>query len=441
MLNKKIISTALVAVAVTAFFTACGNDSKSGNTKPVTVEDIKTNYVSIAHAVYSDSLETAKELQTSVDSFLADPTQANLIAAQVAYKATRKPYQQSEIMRWDGAITANKPEGNLTSVDDWEGQVNAWPLEEDQIESIIAGSDTIDMQLLVDRNGTLPDGTENEANVTTGVHAVEFLLWNKDENARGAGVRDVADFGKDADCTENAAETIQCRRSSYLRVATDLLVKDLTDMQNEWSPEAEKKVGTLAYNYLQSDKALDYMVQAIGSMAVGELGGARLSAGLWRPNVLDSTKFEKGLYEEEHDCFSDLSHVAVYYNYQGILNAWNGTYKKLDGTEINGASLAQHIKAKSFSTYKKLDALLVETQAKMKKIYDAGERVGDTRKSFDQIIEDSFKTYEKEAEKTPELVAVESTLVNLAKIEFLIVELVEVMSLDAVDTDEIGETD
>jgi putative iron-regulated protein len=66
-----------------------------------------------------------------------------LLAAKVAYKAIRAPYQQSEIMRFDSIITVGAnldTDGGPASVDEWEGQVNAWPLDENHIITIIAGS-------------------------------------------------------------------------------------------------------------------------------------------------------------------------------------------------------------------------------------------------------------------------------------------------------------
>ncbi len=82
-------------------------------------------YANVAEAIYSDSLAKAKELQTAVDAFLAAPTEDNLKAARTAWKAARVPYQQSEGYRFGNSI-----------VDDWEGRVNAWPLDEGLIDYV-----------------------------------------------------------------------------------------------------------------------------------------------------------------------------------------------------------------------------------------------------------------------------------------------------------------
>src|SRR3546814_14954469 len=67
-----------------------------------------------------------------------------------------------------------------------------------------------------------------EANVATGYHAIEFLLWGQDLNGTGpgAGNRPASDFST-ADCTGGSCE----RRGEYLKVATELLIDDLKDME------------------------------------------------------------------------------------------------------------------------------------------------------------------------------------------------------------------
>ena len=69
----------------------------------------------------------ARDLQGSVNQFIANPTAKNLKAARAAWRVARVPYQQSEVYRFGNAI-----------VDDWEGKVNAWPLDEGLIDYVAA---------------------------------------------------------------------------------------------------------------------------------------------------------------------------------------------------------------------------------------------------------------------------------------------------------------
>ena len=258
-------------VAVVSIITACGGGGGSSGDgtadRSVSAADVKSNHVDIAYAMYSDSLSTAELLQTAVTTFLATPTEGNLELARVAYKAARVPYQQSEILRWDTDITlgSNTGDDGIESVDEWEGQVNAWPLAEGLIDyveggdgnNIISGADTINSAYLMTQNGI----DDNDANVATGVHAIEFLLWGQDLNGTdaGSGERPATDYDTGAGCTNGNCD----RRAQYLQVATDLLVSDLTDMVSEWSPAAESTDGTLAYNFVNHDDAIAYIA---GSM-------------------------------------------------------------------------------------------------------------------------------------------------------------------------------
>ena len=179
---------------ISALIVACGDgssgDGSSDRYKPQTVSgaEVKASYVAMARAAYVDSLESARELQPASSTLIVTPTESNLEAAQAACKAARVRYQQSEIMRWDTALT----------LANWEGQVNAWPLDENHIVAIIETSEPINRELLLARNGA----DDNEANVTTGVHAIEFMLCGVDTHGTGpgAGERPASDYADDGSC-------------------------------------------------------------------------------------------------------------------------------------------------------------------------------------------------------------------------------------------------
>ena len=381
---KKVLATAVAGVLGGVLMTACGGDDEV-----VTEAQVKENYVAMAYAAYSDSLSTAQSLQAAVDTFLETPNEQNLTAAKVAYKTARVPYQQSEIMRWDTSITivSNTGTEGIASVDEWEGQVNAWPLDESLIDYvvdgqggtntgyIIAGTDAITTESLIDSNGAAVNGLtgdEAEANVATGVHAIEFLLWGQDLNGTdaGAGERPATDYSLE-NCTNENCD----RRRTYLEVVTGLLVSDLEAMVAEWSPEAAMTDGTLAYNFLSSELALDYILLSMKSMATDELASARMGAGL---DLLDP--------EEEHDCFSDMSHVAIYYNYQGVRNAFYGSYtSEVGGESVSGASIGDLIRQADEATYAAIEAAFTAIEEDMLAIYNLGEMSVDPIR-FDQII-------------------------------------------------------
>lgn len=394
-----------------AALTACDSEPDNFNT----TDQVADNHADIAYAAYSDSKAAALALQQSINAFIAAPTENNLLIAKAAYKTIRTSYQQSEIMRFDSIITVGKnldADGGPASVDEWEGQVNAWPLDENHINTIIAGSEVINVELLISQNGA----DDNDANVTTGIHAVEFMLWGSDFNGTeaGSGERPASDFAIDGLCADSECE----RRAQYLSAATNLLVDDLTVMANEWSPAAKITSGTLAYNFVNSPFAMDYMVGSMITMATDELASARMGSGL-----------ELGDPEEEHDCFSDLSHLAIYHNFQGVKNAFYGTYKSANYS-VSGASLAVLVNNKNNATFDAVDAALTSIEGKMVQILDAGEREVDPVK-FDQIIGQSSSGVER--------IIAESAVTELIALDTELELMAEVLALENIDSEFDGD--
>src|SRR5215510_6194981 len=153
----------------------------------VTGAAVIKHYEDVAEAMYSDAHAAALELQTAVDAFLAAPNADSLDAARQAWIASRPWYQQTEGFRFGNAI-----------VDDWEGRVNAWPLDEGLIDyvdnksygdssdenplyvanvigskEIRIGNDTVDVSSITpDVLKTLQEAGGVESNVAIGYHAV-----------------------------------------------------------------------------------------------------------------------------------------------------------------------------------------------------------------------------------------------------------------------------
>ncbi|QCO57648.1 peptidase (plasmid) [Pseudorhodobacter turbinis] len=303
-----------------------------------TPEEVARTYTDIAAAGYGDSLTTAKALQAAVDALIAAPSDETLAAAKAAWIAARVPYQQTEVYRFGNAV-----------VDEWEGRVNAWPLDEGLIDYVdtsygqsdenplstlnviantkftLSGAD-VDARALTPEfiSGTLHEVDGIEANVASGYHAIEFLLWGQDLNGTGpgAGNRPVTDFAQGADCTNGNCD----RRAEYLKAATDLLITDLEYMTAQWAAGGEAREATLA----DPAAALSAMLTGMGSLSYGELAGERMRLGV----MLNDP-------EEEHDCFSDNTHNSHYYDGLGIRNVYTGSYTRVDGSVVSGPSLSE----------------------------------------------------------------------------------------------------
>ncbi len=361
----------IVALSALVPFASVAADTAANDT--VSADAVVNHYADLAHANYADALNAAQALNKRIDELLDNPAAETLNAAKQAWLQARVPYQQSEVFRFGNAV-----------VDDWEGQLNAWPLDEGMIdyvkgddyqyelgnegataniiasEQIKVGGETLDVseitpQLLADLN----EVGGSEANVASGYHAIEFLLWGQDLNGfeAGSGERPVSDFLTGDACTHDHCD----RRRDYLDAVSDLLVADLEWMVAQWAPDVED-------NYRQAllaeshQEGLRRMLFGMGSLSLGELAGERLKVAL-----------EANSYEDEHDCFSDNTHNSHYYNGQGIQNVYTGTYHRLDGSVVEGPSLEALLAAHNDELADTLEQQLDASMARLNAIKQAAE--------------------------------------------------------------------
>ncbi|MCE9829458.1 imelysin family protein [Vibrio diabolicus] len=348
----------------------------------VTKQQVVEHYADVAHAVFADSVTTAKTLDVKIDEFLKSPSADKLEEVKQAWLDSRVPYQQSEVFRFGNAI-----------VDDWEGQLNAWPLDEGLIDyvatdyqyelgnegaaaNIIAntslqiGASKLDVsnitpELLADLN----EVGGSEANVASGYHAIEFLLWGQDLNGTnaGAGQRAYTDFVVGSECTNGHCE----RRGEYLKAAADLLVQDLEWMEEQWSAEVKGNYRETLLND-SADNGLRKMLFGMGSLSLGELAGERMKVAL-----------EANSTEDEHDCFSDNTHNSHYYNEQGIYNVYTGLYKRENGTLLSGPSIADLVAQKDKQAAKEIQKQFDVTRNQVGKLVTSAEK---NNQHFDQLI-------------------------------------------------------
>lgn len=329
------------------------------------------NYADIALAKYSDSLTTAQALQAAVNTLIDTPSPEALEAAKQAWLHARVPYQQTEVYRFGNAI-----------VDDWEGKVNAWPLDEGLIDyvdpsyggatdeneyavlnvianpSFALSGETVDAteitpELLASQ---LHEADEVESNVATGYHAIEFLLWGQDLNGHGpgAGARPWTDYATGDSCTGGNCD----RRGDYLKAATDLLVSDLDWMVAQWQDQGDARTELMT----DETAGIAAILTGMGSLSYGEQAGERMKLGV----LLNDP-------EEEHDCFSDNTYNSHFYDAKGIRNVYLGSYTSIDGTVVSGESLSSLVAAADSAVDAELRAKLDATMLEMSEMKSAAE--------------------------------------------------------------------
>ncbi|MDO6562326.1 imelysin family protein [Amphritea sp. 1_MG-2023] len=373
---------------------------------------IINNYANIALATYEDALFSAQHLQQSINTLLQNPTPVNLEQARHAWIAARVPYQQSEAFRFGNSI-----------VDDWEGRVNAWPLDEGLIDyvdtgkygtesdeneqyraNVIANTSLRVAGVEIDATDITPhfiaevlhEADDIEANVASGYHAIEFLLWGQDLNGTnsGAGNRPATDFSLD-NCTGGHCD----RRRDYLQAATQLLITDLQEMVGNWQDDGAARQELTAK---EDNAAIATILTGIGSLAYGELAGERTKLGLMLHDP-----------EEEHDCFSDNTHWSHFYDAKGIRNVYQGEYSRIDGSVVSGPSLSDFVAAKAAVADQNMHNKLIATEAAAQAMVDAAGRgqtfdvlIGENNPQGNQIVQRFVDSLTDETQAIENIIAV-----------------------------------
>lgn len=321
---KKTAIGILVLASMT--FVACKKDKKEEETTTDQYAqqktDIKKTYADMAFAVYKDSYTSAVTLQTACHTLADNPSQANMDAAKQAWLDAREVYGLSEIFRFvDGPID-NTNDGP-------EGLINAWPMDENYVDYVdndansgiindLVNYPTIDAATIVQANEF-----GGETKISSGYHAVEFLLWGQDLSAASAGQRPYTDYVVGAGGTASN----QGRRGTYLKTVVDLLVSALDQVKDAWDPTI---TGSYYHTFQNLDNAtaLRKMFNSMRVLAGDELRGERIYVA-----------YENQNQEDEHSCFSDNTHRDIYLNALAVENLYKGNYSSPFGNSVNGYSL------------------------------------------------------------------------------------------------------
>lgn len=295
--------------------------------KKIAKQDIVNNYANIVDKSYSDTYNSALEMEKDINSFLLEPTKYGLEKAKNSWLKARGFYGQTEVFR-----ETNSPiDIEYSDKTPWgianEGQMNAWPIDESYIDyvlketegyaglytSVIADSTVVISQ----KNLAKLNEKETDKSISTGWHAIEFLLWGQDNSLpkeKLSGMRPFTDYST----ALNAS-----RRGEYLKVVTELLVSDLKKLSDTWAKGGEyRKV----FEALEADKAIAQLINGAFFIVGDELSSERMIAPVDSSDGIDGSG-----QEDEHSCFSDNTHRDVYNNMLGAYNVVFGKYGSISG--------------------------------------------------------------------------------------------------------------
>lgn len=306
--------------------------------------EVINNYSHLALLNYEDSLLGVKELKSEVSKFVKMAESKSELAAK-QYDTVKKswslsarmPYGQSEIFRfYNGPIDFEPIDDGVTSYlesikfEGVEGLMNAWPLDEIYIDYVKEDSTAglvnnrsikLSKDLLVSMNER-----EGEKNISTGYHAIEFLLWGQDRSIDTAGTRPYTDY------VNGGTAKNQDRRREYLSLLVDLLDDHLTIVTNQWK---QNEINYRA-EFLKRDSqsVLSDIFTSMISMAGDELKSERIENAF----LLEDQ-------EEEHSCFSDQTINDIYTNALGVKNIYYGDYSAYNSSKvINGKGISDLVK-------------------------------------------------------------------------------------------------
>ena len=391
--NPIIFKSKYSSTAVTRFDISPKISDSSGQFQHHTSAFLKS-YLKLGTTIYHSSLESSKKLDDEITKFLSSPTQQKFAQLKETYRKARIHYQQSEVFRF-----AN-PE-----VDELEGRVNAWPVDESYLDyvaitkniaknensqssantknthtdNIIASSIIKFAGSQVKINGydtstlrSLHELAGDESKVVTGFHAIEFLLWGQDLNGFkfGAGNRQYTDY-----LPKNCSGGFCQQRRKLLQAVSNLLVSDLQQMYQLFSSTDSELVKR--YSKQPATQLLTNVFSGLGSLAYGELAGERIQLGL----LLNDP-------EEEHDCFSDLTHLSHFQNLVGISKV---IFFNEDFNKPKKHSLYNLIKLYHNSQANNLFDAFNKAHQKMTTLYNTAEK----QMSYDMMLDKANPTGKK----------------------------------------------
>jgi putative iron-regulated protein len=370
---------AAIALAPLAMGIALVTPWRSVQARPLADDEasaVLRQYADIAHASYGDAADAARVLASAVDAFVDAPSAERLATARKAWLASRIPYMQTEVFRFYGG-----------PIDAVETLINTWPIDESYVESEDGKSgivtDTLrypslTADLLASLN--LKDG---ETSVSTGYHAIEFLLWGRDTSLDGPGQRSFLDYVSDGNQANGAA-----RRAAYLRLVTGHLVAQLENLERAWAPDVSGNYRT-HFLGLDSSEALALVIKGMGTLSGVELAGERLTV-----------PYETKDQENEHSCFSDATRDDVAYDALGLLNICKGQYRGTRGRELNGPGVCHLVASVDEELGDQLEESTAASVEAVRQIPDPFDRalLGSDSAQGRQTIRRSIAAFRKQAE-------------------------------------------
>ena len=325
-MKKLILFSAIAAL----LFNACSDDDTPGDETYGNDYDfsaIIADYVDYTVVpTYADMKDKSALMLGATEDFLASGSQDDINLACEYWKQTRQPWECSEAFLFGPA--ANQSLDPL---------LDSWPLDQAQLDQVLASNQTIDAAYVKDALGA----------VLRGFHTIEYLLF-RDGQAR-------------------VASEVSDREKEYLVAVTEVLRDDCLYLWALWAgvddgtdeaalveeleleigtPYAEvlKNAGNAGSIYLSQTDAVDEILLGISGIA-DEVANAKIADPVSSGDVL-----------EVESWFSWNSLTDFQNNVKSIENSYLGGY---DGG-TSGACLSDYVKEKDADLDTKVKGLITD---------------------------------------------------------------------------------
>ena len=306
------------------------------------INSLANSYANLVSHYYNEVSLSTQEMHNAIIKFVQAPDNNSLTNAKNKWIAARSIYGITEAFRFYG--------GPIDGVNKYgeegpEGLINAWPLNEAYIDYVKGSSNAgiINNLSLEINNDTIiaANMSEDDADVSTGWHAIEFLLWGQDFSLETAGIREASDY--------LPTNEINIRRIAYLVATSALLLEHINWLSMEWLENGEGRKA-----FLNKNDPGGAILTGIATLAGFELSSERIATAL-----------DSGDPEDEHSCFSDQTHNDVKANFNGIINVYLG--KGLNGESFS-PSISEFVAKNNLKLHENILEIINETNISINNI-------------------------------------------------------------------------
>lgn len=295
--GKKIILSAVTAIALTVGITGCGSDSNdptvgraalnASTTSQAKIDAVADNVI---RATYVTLETNSAALKTALTGFDSNVTAANVTVAREAWRAVRAPWESSEAY----IVSTTPSVGNAT-----DGNTDSWPVS--SVGDIQAGLTAWDGDSLTIQSA---DGE------IKGFHTIEYYLFGD-----GTAVETSTSAATRLNASSNA-------QGKYLKALGSAFEHDMSGLTTIWTVqddaatagEDETGSGIATFKGLNKADAAANLIQGCVDIAT-EVGDGKIDAPLG-DGTIDTTKVESQ--------FSWNSSADFYNNIYSIKKVWEG---------------------------------------------------------------------------------------------------------------------